>query len=305
MSLDVAGAVATLRGLTAKFDNAVMQQTPFYPSVCTIAPSVGADEAYGMLGGMPGMREWLGDRVFHSLRAGKFTIENKLWENSVAINKTDIEDDRLGMYVPLLEMLGQRAALHPDKLLVQAIEAAESSECFDGQYFFDTDHSWGESGSQSNDLTYDATDHTAVTVAEFKAAFRASVTALLGFKDDQGELLTQPTVERLSSLVVAVPLALRGTAHDAIESIVLGTSTNVVVDRPKIVCLPGLSSSAKFYTFNTDSPLRPFVFQARKPLSRQMKGMDDQESKLVKFMADARYNLGYLAWWNAVLTTFT
>jgi phage major head subunit gpT-like protein len=50
--------------------------------------------------------------------------------------------------------------------------------------------------------------------------------------------------------------------------------------------------------------LRPFVFQARRPLARQMKGMDDREFKNVKFMTDARYNLGYLAWWNAVLTEF-
>ena len=67
----------------------------------------------------------------------------------------------------------------------------------------------------------------------------------------------------------------------------------------------GLTDATKFYLLNLSQPLKPFVFQARRPLQRQMKGMDDREFKDVKFMTDARYNLGYLAWWNAVLTTWT
>jgi hypothetical protein len=47
------------------------------------------------------------------------------------------------------------------------------------------------------------------------------------------------------------------------------------------------------------------VFQKREPISRQPKGADDIEKKDIKFMTQARYNVGYLAWWNAVLYTFT
>lgn len=305
MAVDTGRAVATLRGLTAKFDAGVDSAQPFYPDICTIVPSNGADEQYGWLGSMPGIREWIGDRQFKSLRGANFTLANKKWESSVAIEKDDIADDRLGMYGPVLEQLGMEAAQHPDELLVTAIEAAESTACFDGQYFFDTDHSWGDSGTQDNDLTYAAATGTTPTTDEFKAAYRAAVTALLGFKNDQGKLLNRPSVTRLSGLTVVVPLALRATAYDAVESQILSSSTNVVIDRPNIVCLPSLASSAKFYVFNTGARLRPFVFQARAPLSRQMKGMDDAEFKDVKFMTEARYNLGYLAWWNAVLTTFT
>lgn len=305
MALDTGRAVATLRGLTAKFDAGIESAQPFYPSLCTIVPSTGADEQYGWLGAMPGVREWLGDRQFQTIRGANFVLANKKWENSVAIEKDDIDDDRLGLYGPVLEQMGQEAALHPDQLLVEAIEAGESTACFDGQYFFDTDHSWGDSGTQDNDLTYAAATGTTPTVDEFKAAYRAAVKALLGFKNDQGKLLNRPTVTRLSDLTLVVPLDLRATAYDAVESQMLSNSTNVVIDRPNIVCLPSLASAAKFYVFNSGARLKPFVFQQRTPLSRQMKGMDDSEFKNVKFMTDARYNLGYLAWWNAVLTTFT
>jgi len=44
MALDTARAVATLRGLTAKFDLAMEQASPFYPTLCTQVQSQGADE---------------------------------------------------------------------------------------------------------------------------------------------------------------------------------------------------------------------------------------------------------------------
>lgn len=306
MALDTARAVATLRGLTAKFDIGVSGGAPFYPNLCTIVPSTGADEKYGFLGAMPGMREWLGDRQFQTLRAGDYTLANKEWESSVNIEKNDIDDDRLGMYGPVLQQLGMEAAYHPDELLVTAIEAGESTACFDGQYFFDTDHSWGESGEQSNDLTGAAATGTQPTVAEMKAAFRACVTALLGFKNDKGKLLNRPVVRTANDLTLVVPLVYRDVAHDAFDAVLIGNGeSNVVIDRPNIVCLPALSSGAKFWVFATGGVLKPFVFQARRPLARQMKGMDDREFKNVKFMTDARYNLGYLAWWNAVQYTFS
>ena len=43
-------------------------------------------------------------------------------------------------------------------LINAALLAGESTVCFDGQYFFDTDHSEGDSGSQSNDITFDISD---------------------------------------------------------------------------------------------------------------------------------------------------
>lgn len=305
MALDTARAVATLRGLTAKFDMGVESATPIYPEVCTTVSSSGSDEKYGFLGAMPGVREWLSDRQFQTLRGADYTLANKKWESSLTIEKDDIEDDRLGMYGPVLEQLGQEAANHPDELLFSAISAGESTACFDGQYFFDTDHSWGDSGSQSNDLTYNATDHTAVTVSEFKLAFRAAVRAMLGFKNNQGKYLHRGAMTRLTDLVLMVPLDLKDQAYDALQSqFIGGGDSNVVIDSPKIIATPQLTSGVKFYVFRTGQILKPFVFQARKPLSRQMKGMEDQEFKDVKFMTDARYNLGYLAWWNAVLTTF-
>lgn len=305
MALDTAKATVTLRTLTKKFDNRLASATPFYPRMCNVIQSNGADEAYGFLGSMPGIREWLGDRQFKELRAANFTIANKHWESSLLIKKTDIRDDRMGMYGPLMEDLAVEAAYHPDELFFQALIAGESTACFDGQYFFDTDHSWGDSGSQSNDLTATAATSTIPTAAEFRTAFHAARAAMLKFTNDQGKLLNRPVSTGLSNLVVLVNPDFEVIANEALRSTILSNNSNIVIDAPTIISSAYLTDTSKMYLFNLEGALRPFVFQAREPLTRQMKDMDDLETKDVKFMTEARYNVGYLAWWKGVLTTFT
>lgn len=306
MPLDTARTIANLRGLTQKFDTGVSSATPMYPKLATIVPSEGADEQYGGLGAVPGMREWLDDRLFHTLRGAEFTIRNRKWENSVRVEKDDIDDARLLKYGPILQQMGVEAMHHPDELLFELIVNGESQACFDSQYFFDTDHSWGDSGTQSNDLTYAAATGTTPTEAEFRGAYHQARAAMLGFKRDNGKLWHRPTVTPLNDLMLLVPTALEEIAVAGLtKTLVSGGETNIVLDRPVIVACPYLTTADKFYLLRVGQPLKPFIFQSRQPLRRQMKGMDDQEFKDVKFMTDARYNVGYLAWWNAVLTTFT
>jgi len=305
MALDTAKATVTLRTLTQKFDLRVAAATPFYPQMCTVVPSDGADEAYGLLGNMPGVREWLGDRKFNELRAGQFVIANKLWEDSILIKKTDLADDRMGMYGPVMEDLAIEASYHPDELFFTSLVAGESTACFDGQYFFDTDHSWGDSGAQSNSLTYAAATGTVPTSTEFKAAFHAARAAMLKFKNDQGKLLNRPISTGLSNLLILVNPDFEQVAKEAVTAVMISNTSNVVVDAPRVVSSAYLTDTSKMYLFNLDGAYKPFVFQAREPISRMMKGLDDIETKDVKFMTQARYNLGYFAWWKGVLTTFT
>lgn len=305
MAIDIASAQVKLRDLTAKFDNRVAAATPFYPSVCYDASSVRTSEKYGWIGNMPGMREWLGERQFSELRAANFVLENKHWESSLLIKKTDLADDNLGQYGPVLEQLGIEAAHHPDELWFSVLEQGESTACFDGQFFFDTDHVWGNSGSQSNDITSTVVSTSAPTVAEIKTAIRKMIRTMLAFKNDQGKLYNRPTVGRLNDLTLLVPLALRDLVYDALESELISNSSNVVVDRPNIVSSPYLTSDVKLYLFKTGEAVKPFVFQRREPLTRMMKGIDDLETKDVKFMTEARYNVGYFAWWTSILCTLT
>ena len=307
MTLDTAKATVVLRGLTKQFDDGVRNATPFYPTLCNIVPSEGADEAYGFLGAVPGIREWLSDRQFKELRGGNFTITNKHWESSLLIKKTDIADGRMVKYGPVLQDLAAEATHHPDELLFAAMVAGESTACYDGQYFFDTDHSFGDSGTLSNDLTSAAATSTVPTVAEFLDAYHTARATMLKYKNDQGKLLNRPTSDGgLKNLLIVCNPDFELIVKTAIfAQLTGGGNSNIVLDAPRIVSTAYLTDTSKFYLFNMDGALKPFIFQAREPLSRQMKGMDDLETKDVKFMTEARYNLGYGAWWKAVLHTFT
>lgn len=307
MALDTAAAQAKLRSLTVKFDNAARATTPFYSRVCTMVQSDGADEEYGMLGSVPLAREWLGDRQFKTARAARFTIENKLWESSLAIPKTAIKDDRVGMYDSVVESLAVKARRAPDTdLLGSLIPGGETEVCLDGQFFYDTDHSWGESGSQSNLLDANAATPANPTVTEFNSAISQAVQAMLNFKDDSGTLLHDDAIFDMQNgmeLMLVVPLSLWEVANKATT---VGLKTNGGDDHVPIVMAdvtasPHLSGN-KFDLLRLDTPVKPFIFQAREPLSRRTKDLEDIEFKDVKFMTQQRFAVGYGAWWNAVRT---
>ncbi len=112
----------------------------FFQKVSFIAPSGSKSNTYGWLGEFPGMREWIGTRVVKDLKEDSYEIMNRLWEDTVSVNRTDIEDDNLGMYTGMVQGLAEAAARHPDELIAALIMAGHTQTCYDGQYFFDTDH---------------------------------------------------------------------------------------------------------------------------------------------------------------------
>ena len=304
MALDTAKATAILRDLTQKFDSALGEYTPFYPRICTVRPSNRRDENYGWIGALPGVREWIGERVFNQLAAAKYLLANKNWEDSIAIDRFDLADDILGMYDLAFPMLGEEAAKHPDTLLFNAVINGETQACFDGQYFFSASHAWGSSGTQSNLLAATAATPTIPTSAEWKKAFTAALIKMFTYKNDKGLLMNRPVMAPTRVVALVPPTQWQG-AKEAMEAVIISNTTNINIGVCEVIPIPFLTTGTKWYLLNVDSRLRPFIFQAREPVTRYMKGLDDREFKNVKFMTEARYNVGYLAWWNAVLTTFS
>lgn len=112
----------------------------FYKDICTIVNSNDASETYDWLGDAPEMREWIGDRVIKDLKAHGYQIANKEFESTIGVKAADIKDDRLGTYAPRFRRLGEAAARKPDQMVVDLIKGGTTNTCYDGQYFFDTDH---------------------------------------------------------------------------------------------------------------------------------------------------------------------
>ena len=124
-----------------------------YGKIATTVPSSTSEENYGWLGEFPDLREWIGDRQVKSLAASSYQIVNKDYEASVGVPKNAIQDDRYGMFGKIFEQMGYAAATHPEKLIFNLLKAGASTLCFDGQYFFDTDHPVGNSTASNYDAT--------------------------------------------------------------------------------------------------------------------------------------------------------
>lgn len=127
-------------GFTALFVNALNVTEATYEKFCMVMTSGASEEKYGWLGQFPRMREWLGDRVINNLKEHGYSIKNKTFENTIAVKREHIEDDILGQYAPLFQTLGDEAARLPEELVYDLLRNGFSNVCYDGQYFFDTDH---------------------------------------------------------------------------------------------------------------------------------------------------------------------
>lgn len=109
-------------------------------AIATTVPSSTKTNEYSWLGELPGMREWIGDRQVQQLKGHGYSIDNKDFEHTIEVKRTDIEDDNIGQYNMMFTAQGRAAGAHPEQLVWGALANGHQSLCYDGQNFFDTDH---------------------------------------------------------------------------------------------------------------------------------------------------------------------
>jgi phage major head subunit gpT-like protein len=266
-----------------------------------------ASEQYAWLGMAPAMREWLGGRNAVDLRAFSYSLANKEHEATLEVTVPELRRDKSGQLQVRIGELADRVMSYPAKLMSTLIEAAESTTCYDGQYFFDTDHSEGSSGTQDNDITYDGSN--TLSVDEMRAAIINSVKQILGFKDDRGE----PMNENARNFAVMVPLTYWQQAIEAVSlPTVAAGGANVIPNLPgfNIRVIPNvrLTWTTKMATFRTDGRVKPFILQEEMPMSikavAEGSELEFNENKH-RYGVDWSGNVGYGYWQHACLTTFT
>lgn len=159
MQITTATLTALNQGFNKIFLDAFGSVTPTWHQVAMRVPSTADIENYGWLKDLPGMREWIGQRDVHNLEASDAKLVNRNYEHTIGVDRNNIEDDKLGIYTPMLSMQGEIAARHPDDLVWGLLPNGFATPGFDGQYFFDSDHvgytkagaetSWSNTGGGS------------------------------------------------------------------------------------------------------------------------------------------------------------
>jgi phage major head subunit gpT-like protein len=136
---------ASLRTLFIGFSTAfksglASQAASQFARVSTMVPATTKEQDYGWLSKVPNVREWIGPRVVQSISQAGYTIKEKPFELTISVGKDDIETDNLGVYGPLFTEMGSATGAHKDQLVFAQLAAGFTTNCYDKQYFFDTDH---------------------------------------------------------------------------------------------------------------------------------------------------------------------
>ena len=124
----------------ASFQNGIKQAAPDWMDIAMPVPSGTRRNEYGWLGRIPNVRQWIGPRQINALTRYAYAIENLPWEETVEVDRDDIEDDNLGIYGPLFTMFGEATSRAPNQLVYNTLKGGFANPCYDGQPFFDADH---------------------------------------------------------------------------------------------------------------------------------------------------------------------
>jgi len=111
-----------------------------YTRLATVITSNTASNTYGWLGDFPHIREWIGSRVVKDIKESAYALPNKLYESTLGVKRTDIEDDNLGIYKPLSQAQADEVVKFFNRMISSLLKKGFTKICYDGQPFFDTDH---------------------------------------------------------------------------------------------------------------------------------------------------------------------
>lgn len=292
-----------LSGMKTNFMQSFEAAEKQYLNIATEITSTKSEETYPWLGAVPKMREWKDERTPQGLLEHNFTVPNRDFEASIAVDRNAIEDEQYGQIEIRTRELSMEAVRFFDELTYSLIPegvnllgtagglfAGLSVAGYDGKAFFATDHSEGNSGTHSNKGS------TAISVS----AIQAAVTAMRKFKTDQGK----PAGKRPD--IIVVPPDLEWSANKILNSATDITATgelgvNTIYKALKVVVNDYLTDTNNWYLFDTRGVVKPLILQMRKaPTFSQL--TDGTESEFMRkklyFGVDWRGAVAFGDWRN-------
>lgn len=255
---------STLDGLSTNikttFQKAFAGVTGMWKDTTMIVPSGGSENDYKWLTGWKGMKKWIGDKVITSLKAHNYVVGNDNYEDTIEVDRNDIEDGNLGGYSIQAAASGESAGELYDDLDAEAKNGAFTNKCYDGQFFYDTDHPVedkdGNTVSVSNKGTAALSAATQILAA---ASYGAGRTAIMKFTRDGGKPLG------LIPDVLEVGPALETTARLLVENDKLADDTpNPYKGTATVKVNPRITSDTQWMLHVSKRQIKPFIIQERK-----------------------------------------
>lgn len=216
----------------------------------------------------PQLREWFGDRKFNNYIANNLSFTPKLWELSMEISRSELEDDMHNIWLSLApERITREVKLQPDKLVSVLIE--QNPTTFDGVAFFGS-HPVDFSQAGSPTTNSNVLLNSALT-ADAVQALRAQMINLQGpdgiplnFVPDT--IMVPPALELLARQIANAafyPTSLGSAAPGQSPVAAAGPVSNVMQGFYNVVVNPYLTSASKWYLICGSAGVSPLLWIER------------------------------------------
>jgi phage major head subunit gpT-like protein len=253
------------------FDNAYSATPVWYTKVATVIPSSGEENVYPSMEPLPGLREWVGDRIYHGIAARSYTLRNRKFELSAELDVDKVEDNQAGMFSNfVIPQMGEQSAKWPDDQIRDAMQNGDSSsnvryQAWDGLTFFNDAHPVSLDNSSLG--TYDNLRASTALTGPNVVAIR---TAMAAIKKPDGrpggvrltDIFVPPalmhTAAQLANAEFTAPTAAFGVnaANVAATNVLKGTFNYHVIDE-----LAGEDTT--WYPMDLSKRMKPFIWQSR------------------------------------------
>lgn len=267
---------------------------PVIGAIFFVIQSSALIERFVMLRGAPKMRHWVGDRQASALSAQAFQIEKKDWESTITVTRDDLQFDRLGLIRPQIQELARAYPRHILDYILDLLPNGFSRLCYDGQYFFDSDHDNSGGTTFSNTATYPL-DHNSAYIAMQRPQ---------QLKDaESGELLDveYDSIVFPSNLQSAVDLVFNTpTVAVTGQSVPLPNPMFGKIAKDKQYKVRQLGTSTAWFLFDSTKSIKPLMLQVVKgPVAESYEDGHDWPMFMRReavFGVDSQDNAGYMFW---------
>lgn len=251
----------------------ISQRTPTYPKYCFQTPSGGAARVvFQALGDFPTMRELKGKVDIAEYVETGWEVANQPYHNTINVPREDLEHGELAGHTMRLQMIGDDAAVFPDKLLAARCMGGFTSKCYNGKNFFDTGHIHFKGGTK----TWDNKSTLKLT----EDSFNEGRVSIMSVQHENGDAFA---VEMKLVLVVGPKNMV--AAEKIIKAVnKAGGESNTTAGAAELI-VDALITDDSWFIFNLAGVTRPFCFIESVPVELNFA----QDKETTDFILNQRF----------------
>lgn len=167
-------------GFGTLLNDRLRRYAPIYSLLATVVMTDKLLNREIWLNAVPNMRLWEGARQISRISAEGLSIVTRPHENAIAISRSDIMNDQLGLYSPMVGKLAETYPFALDDLFITMLCAGVAGTAlgttYDGQNLIDTDHVFRSRDAGTAAFQYSNKVTGAFTAAVFQAAMNLYMT---------------------------------------------------------------------------------------------------------------------------------